>query len=99
MCRKSVAIPDNDLSSLYKVRCLKKAQSLLADPNHPSPHGVVAAPISVKICKAKMYDKQAYFVPAAMGFLKASMRSYMFVFQIMLFIYYKHHFFFNIPLF
>lgn len=71
VCRKTVAIPHNDLSSLYKVRCLKKAQSLLA---------FLAAPISVEICKDKMFDKQAYFVPAAMGFLKASMRSYMLVF-------------------
>ena len=35
VCRKIAGTALNDLSEVYKVRCVKKAKAIIADPSHP----------------------------------------------------------------
>ena len=73
VCSKIANITLNELNSLYKLRSLKKAKSILADPSHPLTSEFVLLPsgrrFSMPKCTTNRHKNS--FVPAAIGFLNS----------------------------
>ena len=74
-CGKIAGMNLNDLNDLYKVRTLKKARSILADPSHPLFNDFVLLPsgcrYSLPKCRTNRLKKS--FIPAAISFLNDSL--------------------------
>ena len=75
VCSKIAHTTLNELHSLYKIRALKKARSILANPSHPLITEFELLPsgrrFSLPKCKTNRHKNS--FVPAAIGFLNNHM--------------------------
>ena len=68
VCGQIAGVNLNDLNDLYKVRNLKKSQSILADPSRPIFNEFMRLPPG---CRDGLQEKS--FVPVANGFLDNSL--------------------------